>query len=238
MKLATAEDIQAYNDATINGGIRGLFYGIGLSVPGFYLLNKRLAAYRALPTPLKAAGYVMVIVPCISIAAEKQGEAFTRSQYSGVAKLELDKEAQLEDQRWQALSSAQKFGDWAGRHKYQLVGASWVGSLLGAWALVNRNKHQTTSQKVVQARMWAQGLTVGLLMASALLTGFDSSKSEEPRAPHEDHTWKAILDADPHLNPEERKRLHEIRQAVTDRKDQLVKEKDASPTSAVPTKKE
>ncbi|WWC67256.1 uncharacterized protein I206_101163 [Kwoniella pini CBS 10737] len=234
MKLASTEDIQAYNDATINGGIRGIMYGIGLSVPGFYLLNKRVAAYRSLPTPLKAAGYVMVIVPCISITAEKQGEAFTRSQYSGVAKLELDREAEIEHQRWQSLSSVQKLGDWAARHKYQLVGASWVGSLGAAWALVNRNKFQSTSQKVVQARMWAQGLTVGLLMVSALLTGFDSSKSEEPRAPHEDHTWKAILEADPHLNAEERKQLHEITQAVKERKDQLVQ----GASDAISTKKD
>ncbi|WWC90139.1 uncharacterized protein L201_005072 [Kwoniella dendrophila CBS 6074] len=224
MKLATAEDIRQYNDATINGGVRGLFIGLGISLPGFYLINKRSAYYRGLPLPLRALGYVMVIVPSISIAAEKEGEAFTRSQYTGIAQRELDREAQIEHQRWQNLSTISKFGDWAARHKYGLLAASWVGSLGGAWALVNRNKFQTTSQKLVQARMWAQGLTVGLLMATALMTGFDSTKGEEPRLPGEDHTWRAILESDPHLNDDERRRLHEIKQAVVDRKEQIVKE--------------
>ncbi|WP_374939254.1 HIG1 domain-containing protein [Pseudoalteromonas sp. SWYJZ12] len=28
---------------------------------------------------------------------------------------------------------------------------------------MSRDKYQTTAQKVVQARMWAQGLTIGIL---------------------------------------------------------------------------
>ncbi|WRT63270.1 uncharacterized protein IL334_000173 [Kwoniella shivajii] len=224
MKLATKEDIQNYNDATINGGLRGAALGVGLSTSLFYILRRQSAYYRNLPTPLKALGYVVIIMPCVSISGEKAGEAYTRSQYDGIAKRELDREAQIEHERWQNLSTVQKGTDWAGRHKYGLVGASWVGSLGLAWGLVSRNKLQTTSQKVVQARMWAQGLTVGLLMASALLTGFDSSAVEEPRTPHEDHTWRAILESDPHLNEEERARLHEIKKAVGDRKEQLVKQ--------------
>ncbi|MBH0005030.1 HIG1 domain-containing protein, partial [Pseudoalteromonas sp. SWYJZ12] len=32
-----------------------------------------------------------------------------------------------------------------------------------AGAVISRDKYQTTAQKVVQARMWAQGLTIGIL---------------------------------------------------------------------------
>ncbi|WVR03131.1 hypothetical protein IAU60_000121 [Kwoniella sp. DSM 27419] len=215
MKLATADDFRAYHDATVAGGIRGAVLGTGLAVPSYLILKRRSQAYRNLPTPLKALGAVMIMVPCISISAEKAGEAFTRSQYSGVAKRELDREAQEEADRWEQMSFVQKMGDWAGRRKYALIGVGWVGSLGAAWAITARNPYQTTSQKVVQARMWAQGLTVGLLIASALATGFNTETTEEPRAMHEDHTWRAILENDPNLSAEEKRRLADIRSAAT-----------------------
>ncbi|WVF66604.1 hypothetical protein IAT40_001344 [Kwoniella sp. CBS 6097] len=219
MKLASAEDFRGYNDATINGGIRGTFLGFGLAIPSYFILNKRVAAYRNLPAPLKALGAVMVVVPCISISAEKAGEAFTRTQYTGVAKRELDREAMVEAERWEKMSSVDKLGDWAGRHKYQMIGLGWVGSLGLAWGIVARNKFQTTSQKIVQARMWAQALTVGLLFATSYAAF--SQAADEPRAPHEDHTWRAILESDPHLSADEKKRLAEIQSSVSKRQTEI-----------------
>ncbi|WVQ94204.1 hypothetical protein IAU59_001282 [Kwoniella sp. CBS 9459] len=219
MKLATADDFRAYNDAVINGGFRGTALGFGLAVPAYFILNKRVAAYRNLPAPLKALGGVMIIVPCISITAEKAGEAFTRTQYTGVAKRELDREAVIEAERWERMSFVDKMGDWAGRHKYQLIGAGWIGSLGLAWGITARNKLQSTSQKVVQARMWAQALTVGLLFATSYASF--SQASEEPRAPHEDHTWRAILEQDPHLSADEKRRLSEIQSTVSKRQTEI-----------------
>ncbi|SRR6266436_6700567 len=49
-------------------------------------------------------------------------------------------------------------------------------------------RYQTLPQKIVQARMWAQGLTVGVLLASAGL-----SASSAPRHATVDHSWALIV---------------------------------------------
>ncbi|KAK8844708.1 hypothetical protein IAR55_006557 [Kwoniella newhampshirensis] len=220
MQIAGEKDFRGYQDATVNGGLQGALLGAGISVPAYYILMRRSVTYRALPLPLKALGAVVICVPCVYISAEKAGERFSKSQYTGVGKRELDREHELERERWDKLSVVSKATDWAGRHKYGMIGAGWAASMALAFGIVARNPYQSTSQKIVQARMWAQGLTVGLLISSAMLTGFDSNSMDAPQIPHDthDHTWKAILEQDPHLSDEERSRLREIGDAVSQRK--------------------
>ena len=69
-------------------------------------------------------------------------------------------------------------------------------------------RHQTSAQKIVQARMWAQGLTVGVLIAAGILThnqrkkaaahkvcnlrqvpSFSCIHSEFHVRQNEDHSW-------------------------------------------------
>lgn len=52
-------------------------------------------------------------------------------------------------------------------------------------------RHQTTTQKVVQVRMWAQGLTVGLLIGAGILT--QSQRKEAAAHRPVDHSWKDIV---------------------------------------------
>ncbi|GFZ51197.1 hypothetical protein JCM24511_08955 [Saitozyma sp. JCM 24511] len=104
---------------------------------------------------------------------------------------------------------------------YQLVDNG--GSSMGlAFALVARSP-QTFSQKVsleagfpsclssdlaqlVQARMWAQGLTVGTLVSSALLAGVTSkNKVIKPRA---DHSWIDMLEQEGELSRRDITALH------------------------------
>ncbi|RMJ20582.1 hypothetical protein PHISP_08548, partial [Aspergillus sp. HF37] len=57
--------------------------------------------------------------------------------------------------------------DFGRKERYKIVFGSWVGSMVAAFALVNRNKYLTGQQKIVQARVYAQFLTVGVLIATA-----------------------------------------------------------------------
>ncbi|WVO16032.1 hypothetical protein L204_103697 [Cryptococcus depauperatus] len=225
MKVVTQEDVRGYTDATITGGIKGAFIAVGLAVPAHLLLTRRVPIYRTLPLSLRALGYVTLVVPCISISAEKAGEAYNRSGYSGIGQKEIDYELEMEREKWDKMTKYQKAADWAGRHKYGIIGAGWAASMALAFGIVARNPYQTTSQKVVQARMWAQGLTVGLLVGSAMLTGLSAKDNEQP---HEvvDHSWKRMLEQDEHLTKEERAQLdgndtdkhREIHRAVMQRK--------------------
>ncbi|EIW73244.1 hypothetical protein M231_07877 [Tremella mesenterica] len=202
MKILTPEDAQAYSQATISGGIKGSLLGVSLWVPLHYTLLRRSVQYRALPLPLKAFGAVVVVLPCISITAEKAGEAYERSQWTGIGKRELDSKAQREEERWERMSIQEKVKDWTGRHKYGVIAGGWAASMGLAFGIVARSP-MTFSQKLVQARMWAQGLTVAVLVGSAVVAGTSTAEEEEV-GQREDHSWRAILEEEGVLKPGEK----------------------------------
>ncbi|KAI5301810.1 hypothetical protein KEM56_001340, partial [Ascosphaera pollenicola] len=59
-----------------------------------------------------------------------------------------------------------------------LHGATWVASMAGSWMLVSKNKYLTGKQKIVQARVYAQGLTLAVLVASAAFEIADQRKAQ------------------------------------------------------------
>lgn len=72
-----------------------------------------------------------------------------------------------EAKRWDTLSPTDKVQDWAARHQWTLVLGGWATAMATSFSIISRNPYQTTPQKVVQARLWAQGLTLGVVLASA-----------------------------------------------------------------------
>ncbi len=68
-----------------------------------------------------------------------------------------------------------------------------------AMALVGRNPYLTTAQKIVQARVYAQGLTVALMGATAAFEISDKNKGEG--------RWETVKILDP--NDPEHKRIIE-----------------------------
>jgi len=70
-----------------------------------------------------------------------------------------------------------------------------------AITLVGRNKYLTTSQKVVQARVYAQGLTLAVLLATGALEATDARAGKG--------RWETVMVLDP--NDPEHKHLIEKR---------------------------
>ena len=76
----------------------------------------------------------------------------------------------LEEYReWNRLSLSDKCFTVLNDNKYKIIISAWAGSLYGSWVLVNRDKIMDTAQKAVQARMYAQGITIILLLGTLLL---------------------------------------------------------------------
>jgi len=106
--------------------------------------------------------------------------------------------------RWESMSTGDKVADWASRHEYSIIVGSWALSLGLAGGIISRNKYQTTAQKVVQARMWAQGLTIAIILAAAgLKTGHNLGESAS--RPIADHSWMEVV------QQQEKDRLEEQR---------------------------
>lgn len=123
-----------------------------------------------------------------------------------------------EEFRWRTLTPSQKLKDWTIRNQYSVLAGGWALSMAVAGAIIARDKyvssfqlsllyvcvccthecvlhcvrrHQTATQKIVQVRMWAQGLTVGLLIGAGILT--QSQRKEAAAHRPVDHSWKDIV---------------------------------------------
>lgn len=78
-----------------------------------------------------------------------------------------NREQRLRMEESKGLSITERVVGFARREKYKIVGATWVASIVGSFMLVNRNPFLSGQQKLVQARVYAQFLTLGVLCASA-----------------------------------------------------------------------
>ncbi|KAG2129553.1 uncharacterized protein EDB93DRAFT_1182289 [Suillus bovinus] len=191
MKIVTQEELDGHTSATIRGAAEGALASAAVAIPTSLLLNRRWASFRVLPLPLKVMGTVMLVAPCLCIQAERRGLEFDRAHWTGAGKVELDREAAEEEARWRALTTKEKIGDWATRHQYSIILGSWALSMAVAGGIISRDRHQTLPQKIVQVRMWAQGLTIGVLIGAGILT-HNQRQAALQRRPT-DHSWQALL---------------------------------------------
>lgn len=134
------------------------------------------------------------------IAADRASRAFEISNNPNEQYLEQATRERAALAKQQPVS--QRLLVWGRENRYPIIGASWVLSMGLAFAIVGRSPYLTTSQKLVQARVYAQGLTLAVLIASAAFeisdrdTGDDSSDPEHKhsQAHHESYRgedqWK------------------------------------------------
>lgn len=96
-----------------------------------------------------------------------------------------------------------RFKDWGRENRYSIVTVSWVASMGIALGLVGRNPYLSKAQKLVQARVYAQGLTLAVLIATAAFEVGDANKGKG--------RWETIKILDPN-DPEHKhmieKRIH------------------------------
>ncbi|KAM5540370.1 hypothetical protein V8D89_005828 [Ganoderma adspersum] len=199
MKLVTQEQQDAHQRATIVGGLKGLTGGLAASMPAAYYLQHKSIYYRSLQPSLKALGVILVAVPACVISAEKAGIAYEREQWYDVGKMELDAQQLRQEANWDNLTPRQRLSDFVRRHEYGVIVGSWAVALTGALRYALKDPIQSTTQKVVQARVWAQGLTIGIIIAAGILTHTQRSRvyeEEDDRGVRRlptDHSWMYVL---------------------------------------------
>lgn len=201
MKILTKEEEAAHYNATLKGGITGGLLGLGLGTAAVFAAHRRFSTFRALTLPMKtflvtSSGTFMAIVNADRYSRAYEFARDPQRQYRDNA--HSDREAIRENK-----SYASKFMDWGQENRYSIVTASWVASMGIALGLVGRNPYLTKAQKLVQARVYAQGLTVAVLIASAIFEMGDASKGKG--------RWETIKILDPD-DPEHKhiieKRIH------------------------------
>lgn len=204
MKIISKEEEAAHYSATVRGGLLGGVVGLAAGTGVIWLGSKRFSVFRNLTLPFRAFLSVSTGTFTAIIAADKAGEAYERRAHP--EREYKDANQQLQEQIAAQKSGMRRLKDWATEHRYGIVFGSWVASMGIALGIVQRNRYLTGAQKLVQARVYAQGLTVAVLLASFALEGSDAARGKG--------RWEVIKVLDPN-DPEHKhlieKRIHHER---------------------------
>lgn len=186
MKVISAEEEQAHYNEVLKGGLVGGGAGLALGLGGVVLASRRYPAFRGLTLPFRSFLVTSTGTFGAIVIAERFSVNFQRAN---------DPKMQYQDasQRAQQMireneSARQRFMEWGRQNRYSIVFASWVASMGIALAIVGRAPI-STAQKLVQARVYAQGLTLAVLIVSAAFEMNDVKKGEG--------RWETVLVVDP-----------------------------------------
>ncbi|RFU34786.1 hypothetical protein B7463_g1578, partial [Scytalidium lignicola] len=206
MKILSKEEEQAHYNATLKGGITGGIVGLAIGGAAVFAAQKRFPAFRQLTVPMRtflvtSTGTFVAIIQADRASRKYEWDRDPNRQYKDRSTLELEQIKQNETE-WERVKT------WGRENRYKIVLASWVASMGIALGIVGRSPFLTRSQKLVQARVYAQGLTVAVLIATA---AFEMSDRGENKSQWE--TVKVLDPSDPtHKHMIEKKIHHEAYQ--------------------------
>lgn len=210
MKVLTKEEEQKHYNATIRGGTIGGLIGTSIGAVGVVAASRRFASFRALTVPFRAFLVASSGTFIAVIAADRASAAYD-IEHTPEKKAQVERERARHALLEQDKTVLQRSKEWATENRYPLLFGFWVASMAGSWIMVNRNRYLSGPQKLVQARMYAQGGTLAALLTSFALEGADAAKGRG--------RWETIRVIDPN-DPEHKhiieKRIHHERYAGED----------------------
>ena len=209
MKVISEQESKAHYDAVLRGGLIGGSVGFTCGLLGVIGASKRYPAFRALTLPFRTFLVSSAATFGAITWAERYSVAFGKAK-DPMNFYKDETQRTIEQARRSEVGSA-KLMDWGRENRYTIVFTSWIAAMGIALAMVGRNKYLSTSQKLVQARVYAQGLTLAVLIATAAFETADA-KSGKGR-------WETVMVIDPD-DPEHKhlieKRIHKEEYAGQD----------------------
>ncbi len=175
MKFRTKEEEQAQFNAVLKGSLIGGAAGLLVGVGSMYAAARRYPVFRGLKVPTQA----FLLTSTTSFGAIFYAERLSNDLHRAwdpMRRYKDNSERAAQIYRDSKTSSA-RLHEWARENRYGIVFGSWLASMAVALALVSRSP-ASASQKIVQARVYAQGLTLAVLIATAALEVKDVRKGE------------------------------------------------------------
>lgn len=188
MKIISKEEEAEHYGHVVRGGLVGGSVGLALGLAGVIGASKRYPAFRSLTLPFRSFLVSSTATFGAIVIAERYSINYQRSHDAMNNYLDETQRA-LEQARRAGKSEKQRVMDWGRENRYSIVFASWIAAMGIALAMVGRNKYLSTSQKLVQARVYAQGLTLAVLIATAAFETADA-KAGKGR-------WETVMVVDP-----------------------------------------
>lgn len=194
MKVVTKEEEAAHYKEVLTGGAIGGVVGLGIGAAALSLGIRRYHTVRSLTLPFKAFLLSSSATFGLIVNAERYSIAFQKAKDPMYGY--KSKSARTLEEAMANRSTYDKFMSWGRENRYTIVFSSWLASMGVALAIVNRSKYMTAAQKLVQARVYAQGLTVAVLVITAAFE-MNDAKTGAGR-------WQTVLIVDPN-DPEHKK---------------------------------
>ncbi|RKP35021.1 hypothetical protein BJ085DRAFT_8306, partial [Dimargaris cristalligena] len=178
MKILTKEQEDEAYQAHIDGGIRGGILSTAVFVPTTYLLNRYWMPFRSLTLPFKAFLLTSGIASVIMIESERAGRVYEKSQHAKTpapltARFDATGKpivAPSADQVAAATADAPlltRARTFVQDHQWSIIGTTWASGMGISLGYLMRQKHMSTMNKLVQARVYAQFITLAALLGTA-----------------------------------------------------------------------
>lgn len=179
MKILTPDEEKAHYEAVLKKGTQWGLTGLTGGLVGASFLNRYWLGFRGLTLPLKAFAVTSVATFSLIIGADRASRDFEEKALEaagiGWQDEELERRLGLNDQEgsmnlkhYRSLDTRGRLLEHFKENKFQYVFGSWVAFMAGSFGFIATQPMPFT-QKLVQARMYAQGLTVAVVLASAAL---------------------------------------------------------------------
>ncbi|EGG03729.1 uncharacterized protein MELLADRAFT_89800 [Melampsora larici-populina 98AG31] len=179
MKLLTQAEEDAHYQAVLKNGATWGTTGLAAGMAGAIAMNRYWAGFRGLTLPLKAFAVTSVATFALIVGADRGSRAYDQQiiEKMGIGwgdeslERKLGLTDRLQEQKSRSSENMSKKAKWLEHfkdHQYHYVLGSWAASMVGSFGFIATQPMPFT-QKLVQARMYAQGLTVAVVMASAAL---------------------------------------------------------------------
>ncbi|KAJ1950509.1 Replication factor C, subunit RFC4 [Linderina macrospora] len=179
------EELEALENVMIGDSLVALGAAVAttaaLSVLGF----KYSKWYRSTPISAKTA---MILAPSIGafyIRGEHASTAFRRQQYANTLE-DQDEREQLLRQKMEMekrASFSQTAISFVNEHRWSMLGYTWLAGISGSIFHLYRQKGMTWTQKVVQARMYAQLITIVGILSTAAVASLGDKKDQGHQQP-------------------------------------------------------
>ncbi|GAA5799295.1 hypothetical protein EDC94DRAFT_618421 [Helicostylum pulchrum] len=204
-KLLSKEQEKTGEKIFFQSGLKGAVVGLGLGLVATALTIRKSPDFRALSRPYQAI-----------IAASGSTAGFLFAADKAVSKYEMDvlgytDEDMLRELRSnrvpdEHLSTFDRSLRYLNDNRWSFIGVSWAASMVGALGYSFSNKYLSTQQKVVQARMYAQAVTIAVLMVSASVSMYvgDDGKNRKEQP---DAQLRAVLELPDSISPKHESKM-------------------------------
>ncbi|WBW73031.1 cytochrome c oxidase assembly protein Rcf2 [Schizosaccharomyces osmophilus] len=170
MSLADQQETHAFNQSIYSALFRGGLVGSALGTLGCIVGSRYSPGFRRLSFPRKSWLVIGAGSAVSVIYADKATLKFDTNRFSKIK--EVDDSTKHLPWKYRALY-------YYNEHKWPIILGTWASTLGLSMYAASRNRYDTLPQKLVQARMYAQGVTVLVLLGSVYLTAV-ASRLEPP----------------------------------------------------------